>query len=350
MRSLRFVGEFTLPHKMLFAGTTVGGLSGIDYVPADDVYHLICDDKSDINPARFYTAKIRLSEKGIDTVEMLKVTTLLDASGQAYPNKIDDPQRVPDPEALRCNPLNRSLVWCSEGERIVRDNRLVLSDPSITVMDSNGKYRDTFALAENMRMSRQEKGPRQNGVFEGLSYTNNYRTLFVSTEEPLYNDGPKAGVNDTAGWIRILRYDVATRKQVAQYAYRVDPVVQEPISPGAFVVNGVSDILALNNRTLLVTERSYSTGRLTCNIRVYQANLAGATDIANVYSLQKTPPPKPIRKKLLLNMDTLQRWTDNVEGATFGPLLPNGKRSLIFVADDNFSKLGRNQFLLFEVE
>jgi hypothetical protein len=49
-------------------------------------------------------------------------------------------------------------------------------------------------------------------------------------------------------------------------------------------------------------------------------------------------------------MDTLQRWTDNVEGATFGPLLPNGKRSLIFVADDNFSKLGRNQFLLFEVE
>src|SRR5215211_7447911 len=39
---LTFVGEFDFPHRMQFQGTTVGGLSGIDYVPAEDVYHLVC--------------------------------------------------------------------------------------------------------------------------------------------------------------------------------------------------------------------------------------------------------------------------------------------------------------------
>jgi hypothetical protein len=49
-------------------------------------------------------------------------------------------------------------------------------------------------------------------------------------------------------------------------------------------------------------------------------------------------------------MDTLGRWVDNVEGATLGPRLPNGKRSLLFVTDDNFSEQERTQFFLFEVD
>jgi hypothetical protein len=169
-------------------------------------------------------------------------------------------------------------------------------------------------------------------------------------EEPLYDDGPRAGLRDTAGWIRIIQYDVATRQPVAQYAYQIDPVVQEPISRGAFIVNGVPDILSLNDHQLLVTERSFSTGRLTCNVRVYLAELNGADDIAGVASLRQQPVREPVRKKLLLDMDTLGRWIDNVEGATFGPSLPNGKRSLIFVTDDNFASFERTQFLLFQVD
>jgi hypothetical protein len=88
----------------------------------------------------------------------------------------------------------------------------------------------------------------------------------------LYEDGPRAGLFDTTGWIRIIQYDVATRQPVAQYAYQIDPVVQEPISEGLFVVNGVPDILAINDHQLLVTERSFSTGRLTCNVRIYLAS------------------------------------------------------------------------------
>lgn len=349
IKSLTFVGEFDLPHRLQFQGTTVGGLSGIDYVPSEDVYHLICDDRSDINPARFYTAKIILGRRGIDTVQLLTVTTLLQKNGAVYPNKKQDSLHVPDPEALRTHPSNGTLVWSSEGERIVRKDRVILTDPSINIMSRNGQLLDTFPLPANMRMSSTERGPRQNGVFEGLSFAGKGNTLFVSVEEPLYEDGPRAGLNDTSGWIRIIKYDVDSKQPVAQYAYQIDPVVQEPISRGAFIVNGVPDILAINDHQLLVTERSFSTGRLNCNVRVYLAELNGAEDISGTASLKQQPAEKPVQKQLLLNMDNLGRWIDNVEGATFGPRLPNGKRSLLFVTDDNFSAFERTQFFLFEI-
>jgi hypothetical protein len=187
-------------------------------------------------------------------------------------------------------------------------------------------------------------------VFEGLTFSPDFKTLYVSVEEPLYDDGPRAGLGDTSGLIRIIRYDVKTKMPVAQYAYRIDPVVQEPISSGLFAVNGVPDILAINDHQLLVTERSFSTGRLGCNIRVYVAELQGAQNIADTASLGKAGTLKPLQKKLILNMDNLGRLIDNVEGATFGPRLPNGKKSILFVADDNFSPLQKSQFLLFEVE
>jgi hypothetical protein len=48
-------------------------------------------------------------------------------------------------------------------------------------------------------------------------------------------------------------------------------------------------------------------------------------------------------------MDDLGIYIDNVEGVTFGPLLPNGHKTLIFVADNNFSADEKSQLLLFEV-
>lgn len=48
-------------------------------------------------------------------------------------------------------------------------------------------------------------------------------------------------------------------------------------------------------------------------------------------------------------MDDLGIYIDNVEGVTFGPVLPNGHKTLLFVADNNFNPLEKTQFLLFEV-
>jgi hypothetical protein len=48
-------------------------------------------------------------------------------------------------------------------------------------------------------------------------------------------------------------------------------------------------------------------------------------------------------------MDDLGVFTDNIEGVTFGPVLPNGHPTLLFVADNNFAAYQRSQFFLFEI-
>lgn len=346
---LTFIGQYTLPHKMQVNGTTLGGLSGIDYNPSKKEYYLICDDRSDINPLRFYTIKIDFSENGIENVRPEKATSFT-ANGKLYHNRKQDSLNVPDPEALRFHPKTGEIFWSSEGERTVKKDHSILTNPLLSISTLSGALKDTLPLPPNMRMSAAANGPRNNGVFEGLCFSPDYKTLFVSVEEPLYEDGPRAGLYDSSAWVRIIQYDVASKKPVAQYAYKIDPVVQEPISEGLFVVNGVTDILAINDHQLLVTERSFSTGRLGNNIRTYIAELTGAQNVAGITSLQQTPPQAPLKKIPLLNFDTLGILVDNVEGASFGPRLANGKRSLIFVTDDNFSAQQKTQFLLFAIE
>jgi hypothetical protein len=58
---------------------------------------------------------------------------------------------------------------------------------------------------------------------------------------------------------------------------------------------------------------------------------------------------RPVQKTLLLDLDTLGIPLDNVEGMAFGPTLPDGRRSLILVSDNNFAATQFTQFLLFAV-
>ncbi len=346
---LKLLGEYDVPHNEPYKGTTIGGLSGIDYDKDHNVYYMICDDRSAINPARFYTAKIFYGGKNIDSVVFVNVTTLLQKNGTAYPDSKTDPAHTPDPESLRYNPKTQQMIWTSEGERIVRGKDTVLENPAITIISADGKYIDTFPLPENLHMRATEKGPRQNGVLEGMSFANNYKTIYVNVEEPLYEDGPRAEPTDNNAYVRIYRYDMATKKNTAQYAYKLDPVAY-PASPAtAFMINGIPDILSVDEDHLLVLERSFSTGRLPCTIKIFMADLKGATEISKNTSLIKTPAAKPIAKKLILNMDSLGVYVDNVEGVTFGPVLPNGHKTLVLVADNNFQLFEKTQFFLFEI-
>ena len=97
-------------------------------------------------------------------------------------------------------------------------------------------------------------------------------------------------------------------------------------------------------------ERSYSTGRFGCTIKVFLTDISSAENIDSVASLKNKTGLKTATKKLLLNMDNLGIYIDNIEGVTFGPILPDGKRSLLFVSDNNFDFLQKTQFLLFEIE
>jgi hypothetical protein len=347
--SLKLLSEYVVPHNLPFKGTTVGGLSGIDYDISNDVYYLICDDRSAINPARFYTAKVHISSNSIDSVSLVGVTNLLQRDGNVYPDNKQNPSGTPDPEALRYDPVKKQMIWSSEGERIIRGKDTVLANPSITIISPQGRFIDTFPLPANLHMHAVEKGPRQNGVLEGMSFGDGTRSLYLNVEEPLYEDGPRADTTPNDAWIRIYRFDVSSKKNTAQYAYKLDPVAYPATPANAFKVNGVPDILSVGNDKMIVLERSFSTGRLACTIKIFLADLKGAENIINNPSLRQAPPAKPAAKKLILNMSTLGIYVDNVEGITFGPTLPNGHRTLLLVADNNFTALEKTQFFLFEL-
>ncbi len=335
---------------MNFKNTTIGGLSGIDYNSGSNVYYMISDDRSERNPARFYEAQIIINKAKIDSVIFKDVKFLKNDSGKVYPNSLTDPYHTPDPEALRYNSKNNTFVWSSEGERIVTPGKLVLEDPTITEINVAGYYIDTFQLPPQLHMHANESGPRRNSVFEGVTFAGDYKTLFVSVEEPLYNDGQRAGLNDSTGITRILRFSMASKKPVAQYAYILDPVAHKPIPGNAFEINGIPDILSVGKNKFLVIERSYSTGRSASTIKVFLTDISSAENIDTIASLKNKKDLKTATKKLLLNMDDLGIYIDNIEGVTFGPILPDGKRSLLFISDNNFNPLEKTQLLLFEIE
>jgi hypothetical protein len=348
IKTLKLIGQYVIPYDLKYNNTTVGGLSGIDYDEKNKLFYLISDDRSDRNPARFYTASIFFSQTGIDSLVFRTVNNMLQEDGTVYPNNKQDRFHTPDPEAMRYDPVNKQLMWSSEGEKILTAKDTVLENPAINIISTNGKYKDSFPLPANLHMHVTERGPRKNSVLEGMSFADNYKILFVNVEEPLYEDGPGADVTENEAYARIYKFDVASKKNIAQYAYKLSPVAYPAIPETAFKINGIPDILSIENNKLLIIERSFSTGRLPCTIKLFIADLNGATDISNM-ELKNNKDFIPAAKKLLLNMDDLGIYTDNIEGVTFGPLLPNGHKTLLFIADNNFNSLEKAQVLLFEV-
>lgn len=348
INSLKFIGQYEVPYNLQFKGTTVGGLSGIDYDKKSDQYYLICDDRSEHDPARFYTAKINFTAAGISQVQFVNVTTLLKKNGTPFPSTKTDKLHSADPEALRYYPITDQFIWTSEGERVVQSDT-ILQDPTITIMNKGGKYIDIFPLPPQIHMYATERGLRRNGTFEGLAFADNFKTMYISVEEPLYEDGPRSGLQDADAYTRIIKYNMTTHEPGAQYAYRLEAIAHPAKPEGEFMINGIPDIISIGKNKLLVIERSFSTGIDSCTIRVFLTDLSGASDISGITSLTEQSFKHSAEKKLLINMDDLGIYIDNIEGVTFGPDLPNGHKTLIFVSDNNFDKKQKTQFLLFEV-
>ena len=345
---LRLLSEYRISNEQVYQNSLVGGLSGIDYNSRDDEYYLISDDRSTAAPARFYTAKIRLNDKMIDTLWFTAVSYLHNPQQKIYPAFTADTFHSCDPEGIRFNVQKNEWTWCSEGLRFTGPGASYLRDPWIYNMTREGGFIDSFKIPSNMHVSANEKGPRRNSAFEGLSFADEGRTLYASLEEPIYEDGPQAASGDSAAWTRIVKFDTRTRMPVTQYAYRLDPVKSVPVPAGAFKINGISDVLGIDKHRLLVIERSFSTGTARTTIKVFLADLRKATNVDGISSL-RSGNFTPVSKKLLLDMDSLGIHIDNIEGVCIGPKLPGGKQSLLFISDNNFQKDQVTQLLLFQI-
>jgi hypothetical protein len=203
---------------------------------------------------------------------------------------------------------------------------------------------------------------RDNGAFEGLTRLPDGR-LLVALEAPLDADGPVAGPG-TAAWPRIFELlpDAAgTWRPGRELAYRYDAVAADGVFRAGTITAGISDILALDDRRLLVLERAFLVTlglppRSDNRIRIVQADLGTGQDVSGVPSLPGAPVA-PLETRLVLDFDDLRdrlpselRRLENFEAMCPGPALPDGRPSLLLVSDDNFNPGQRTAFLLFAVE
>jgi hypothetical protein len=336
---LRLVGETLLPHRMQFKGTTVGGLSGIDHDPASGLWVTLSDDRSELQPARFYTLAVTVREGDL-RVEVLDVVTLRQASGQPFPKRKTRGEVV-DPEAIRLLPGGRGVLWTSEGDAGVEQQ------PGVREARLDGSYVRSFNIPAQLRFGRPGTGARPNNTFEGLALTPDTRIAWVAMEAALQQDGPVPGVGRPGGPCRFTAFDVASGRALRQIAYLPDAVQQSPVFPGGFTDNGVSEILMLDADRMLVLERGYSMG-VGMALRLYAIDTRAASDTLALDRLRaggyRAAPKRLVADFAQLGLSRL----DNTEGMCWGPRLPNGHRCLVVVSDDNFRARQVTQFAAFD--
>jgi hypothetical protein len=301
--------------KARFDDTDVGGLSALTYDAPRGVYYALTDNQGD-TPARFYTLRLPLDGDKLGTPIVEAVTTLRDASGRPFTG------RNLDGEGL--------ALWAG-GQLLVASE----SEPSIRRFGIDGRLIDELRVPDRFLVKPRGEGT-ENQTFESLALSPNGLSLFTAVEGPLAADG---FTGELRARVRILRY--TSRPPFlpsVQYFYLAESL------------QGVSDLVAVSDTELLALERGFIPG-IGNSIRIFRVPLDGATDVTGHASLSE-PGLSPLKKELLVDLVNCppsgaahparqpNQLLDNFEALALGPPLPDGRRTLLLLSDDNF---GRDQ-------
>ena len=294
--------------KTTFDGQPVSELSGLDWT--NDTLAsvglggqlLAVDDSSYL-----WTLSLHTNGSGSISAKPVSVAPILDENGN-----------ILDPEAIAVD---------RDGTRLITSE----NEPSVRRYDRNGNVLASLPVPARFRTTPAGQAP-VNGSFEGLTLLPGDHSLIATMEQPLSGDADADG----NGLHRFLRWDRGADGEfhvAKQYAFTVDKGL------------AISDVKAISPTKLLVIERGW-TSTAGNTVRLYEADLAGAQDVSDVDSLATTPV-RQVRGTLLADLvncptdgatnpgTQTNPLLDNIEGAAFGRYLPNGRRELILVSDDN---------------
>ena len=331
------LGVVTFETGTMFADTEVGGLSGIAYDERRGVYYAISDDRSD---ARFYTVAIDLSDGSLDDgdVAFQDVTFLVGQGGSSFPEGSLDPEDIDLPRPGQ-------LYISSEGDADA-DPPI---NPFVNRFNRNGKQTRELPVPEKFLPNPEgTQGIRDNLAFESLTSTPNAHFLYTATENALVQDGPIASLTSSSP-ARVLEYNLNRKQPRSEYVYNVSPIPQAPNPSDGFADNGLVDLQALDNcGTFLALERSFAVG-VGNTVVLFETTTRGATDVSGLNALNE--PYDPMPKTFVADLEqNLGVDPDNVEGMIFGPVLPDGRITLILVSDNNFNPSQATQFIALAVE
>lgn len=326
---IRLVDSVTVPNGARFQGTEIGGLSGIDYDPAQDRYVVISDDKGSGGPTRAYTLELPLAGGKLGAPRFETLVELMDSGGPYPPGSTDT-------ESVRWLP-GGGLAYTSEGAG--PGGRT----PFVREATAAGALQQDLALPAAYYPA-AGSGLRSNFGFEGMTLSPDRTRVTVISENALVQDGPAAapGVPSPS---RLLTLDRATGANLGEHVYAADPMQ----TFGGLVLGpslaGVSELLAIDDHSYLTVERSFAMPRGFA-VTIYKTTTDGADDITGAAAI--TGAERPMPKTAVFDFAQIG-FANNIEGITWGPRLPNGDRSLVLVADNNFGEVGATTFYLLAV-
>lgn len=328
-----------------FEKTRVGGLSGVVWEPLSQTLWAVSDDRGRVNEPRVYGIELKPrssdKEKSKAPLEFvfskkidLKIKT--DGLSAAKLKELQQKNAVLDLEGISLLPWGNFLM-VSEGDM----NQKPRQQSRLIEFKKNGQYvRDYDLPADYLAepTGRQTKGARNNFSFEGLSAAGNRIAWVLASEQGLVQD-PIDAKNSKTRFLEFTQPEAWVLKPAREWFYPLSE--SDPPSAG-LQIQGVSEILHVRGDEWWVLERSaqVSVKGLEFGASLFQVELTGNRDLKKTKILSLSDL-KPLREGLY--------FQKNFEAMGWGPDLPDGRRSLILVSDNNLEKGTPTQFLLVAV-
>ncbi|MFZ4610354.1 MAG: esterase-like activity of phytase family protein [Gemmataceae bacterium] len=320
----------------------LGGFgSAIAYTGQGNKYLLLPDrgpgDGANSYSCRFHLAEITVSTPGKIDFKLLKTTLLKTPEG----NLLTGLSKDFGPSGSRFDP---------EGVPSLKNGSILISDeygPSVWLFDSTGKLKHKFLIPEKFLIQNKsdhaekefppfnKKGRLTNKGFEGIAISSDQKKWLAALQGSLIQDRNPTDQNlkTNGDNLRFLETSI-DGKHLREIVYKMESAK-----------NGVNEILAIGEEDYLVLERDGDAGESAGFKKIFRISTKNATDVSKILELPAPMLPVgivPVTKTLFLDLLDPKfglkgkDFPAKIEGLTFGPDLPDGRKLLIITTDNDF--------------
>ncbi len=337
-----------------------GGISALEYLGHDDLY-LALSDRGPQDGAVPWTCRVHLvritpqpiGESDSATKQNFSVLkTLLLKDGERFFSGQAADFEQSETRTARLDP---------EGIRLGDNDNFFVSDeygPHLLEFTMDGQLRRRLPIPERYQIGhpcvtkeeenqRNRSGRQGNKGLEGLARTQEPHRLLALFQSPLLQDcsisryGKHSGTN-----CRLVEFDCKS-DSVREFLYPLDDSD-----------NKLNEILGMTDGSFLVIERDGESGSKARFKKILQISIAGATEIQDRRSLPANTLPndvQPVKKQPFI--DLLQRrfglagaeMPEKIEGLSAGPVLDDGRQTLLVATDNDFKLNQPTMFYCFAI-
>jgi len=336
----------------------LGGISAIEYTGKDNLYFALPDRGPDDGAVpwkcRVQTIRIDIHPKQAPAVvpSLVSTTMLTDETERNFIGK--STAHSPSSKfAERFDP---------EGIRLAQDGTFYISDeygPQLIRFSLEGKAVKRISVPAHFLITHpgssktEENGANQigrsaNRGMEGLAISKDGKIIVGLMQSPLLQDSARTAEGKPTGLncrLLVINLETGTREELLYH-------LEHP-------KNKLNEILAINDHDFLVIERDGNAGEEANFKKIFKIDLSRATDIQKIKSLPPENIPTgvlPVQKEVFIDLLNPafslagKKMPEKIEGLTFGPVLPDGKQTLIVATDNDFEADSPSLFYAFSFD